>query len=420
MVYFDLNSVKQYYLTYDTDKRNVVKIMRYKEKILSRFKEQIKTNKHLIGVAAGSGLTAKYAEQGGADFILALSSGRFRQMGVSSLAGFLAYDNSNKVVMDFASKELIPISKNIPICFGINATDPTIHLEEYINIIKHKGFAGVNNFPSVGLIDGLFRNALEEQGMTFNKEVEAIRIANNYGLFTVAFVFNEEQAVKMLEAGADVICVHLGLTKGGELGAKKILSLQSAKEMAVEIFNRCNQINPNVIKMIYGGPVNKPIDVQFMYDDTAIMGYIGGSVFERIPTEQTVTQITKSFKQTNDFHYDELIKIIIEGIGKQEDYIDFVKKYIHLNYMEDINLFEISKILNLSRSYLSTLFKKEMGLSFTEYLIDFRLNRAIEILNNENLPLNIVAEMVGYPNYSQFSKIFKKHKGVSPTKYINN
>ena len=389
-----------------------------KYEIQHYLKKQIKKNRYLLGVAAGSGMTAKYAEQSGADFILALSSGRFRQMGVSSLAGFLPYANSNEVVMDFAYKELIPMIKKIPVCFGLCATDPTINLDKYIDLIKEKGFAGINNFPSVGLVDGLFREALEEQGITYNKEIEAIRLANEKGLFTVAFVFNEDQAISMLEAGVDVICVHLGLTKGGSLGAKKILSLQSAKRMAVNIFNKCDELNSNAIKMIYGGPVNKPIDVQFMYDDTNIMGYIGGSVFERIPTEQALMHITKSFKQTNDFQFDELIRKIIDGIGSQDDYINFIKKYIALHYMDEITLNEVAEILNLSRSYLSTLFKKEMGISFTQYLIDFRLNRAIEILKLENLPLNSVAEMVGYPDYTQFSKIFKKYKGVSPKSYI--
>lgn len=389
-----------------------------KYEIQHYLKKQIKKNRYLLGVAAGSGMTAKYAEQSGANFILALSSGRFRQKGVSSLAGFLPYANSNEVVMDFAYKELIPMIKNIPVCFGLCATDPTIKLDNYIDLIKDKGFAGINNFPSVGLVDGLFREALEEQGITYNKEIEAIRLANEKELFTVAFVFNEDQAISMLEAGADVICVHLGLTKGGSLGARKILSLQSAKRMAVNIFNRCDEMNPNAIKMIYGGPVNKPIDVQFMYDDTNIMGYIGGSVFERIPTEQALVHVTRSFKQTNDFQFDELIGKIIDGIGSQDDYIDFIKKYIALHYMDEITLNEIAEILNLSRSYLSTLFKKEVGISFTQYLIHFRLNRAIEILKLENLPLNSVAEMVGYPDYTQFSKIFKKYKGVSPKYYI--
>lgn len=382
--------------------------------VIDFLNKQIKKDRNLVGVAAGSGMTAKYAEEGGADFILALSSGRFRQMGVSSLAGFLPCANSNEIVMDFAAKELVPMMKHIPVCFGINATDPTINLEDYIDLIREKGFSGINNFPSVGLFDGQFREALEEEGMSYHKEVAAIRIANEKKLFTVAFVFNEEQAELMLEVGADVICVHLGLTEGGTLGAKKILSLQSAKRMATRIFDRCNEVNPHIIKMIYGGPVNKPIDVQFMSDDTNIMGYIGGSVFERIPTEQMLVNITKSFKQTNDFQYDELIRKFMEGIEGQGDYIDFIKKYISLHYMNEITLNEVAEILSLSRSYLSTLFKKEIGISFTQYLIDFRLNRAIEIIQLENLPLNRVAEMVGYPNYPQFSKIFKKHKGMSP------
>ncbi len=394
--------------------------MHNKNEIIAFLFNQLKVHNHLIGVAAGSGMTGKYAEQGGADFILALSAGRYRQMGVSSLAGFLPFGNSNQLVLEFASKELVPSIKKIPVCFGICATDPTIDLKEFINLIKEKGFTGINNFPSVGLIDGMFREALEEQGITYDKEVEAIRIANEIGLFTVAFVFNESQALKMVEAGADVICVHFGLTKGGKLGAKKIQSLQSAKKMAVNIFKRCNQVNPNIIKMIYGGPVNNPKDVQFMYDDTEIMGYIGGSAFERIPSEQTILEVTKSFKQTNDFHYNELIEKITDGIGSQADYVEFVKKYVWLNYMNDISLNEIAEVLRLSRSYLSTLFKKEVGVSFTTYLIDFRLNRAIELLKKEKLPFAIIAEMVGYPNYSQFSKIFKKHKGQSPLNYMKN
>lgn len=380
--------------------------------------KQINKNQYILGVAAGSGMTAKYAEQGGADFILALNSGRFRLMGVSSLAGFLPYANSNDVVMDFACKEIIPTIKKIPVCFGLCATDPTIELNSYIDLIQKKGFAGINNYPSIGLIDGLFREALEEQGITYDKEIEAIRIASEKGLFTVAFVFNEEQAISMVEAGADIICVHLGLTNGGTLGAKKILSLHAAKRMTVSIFNRCNELNPNIINMIYGGPVNKPIDVQYMYDDTTIMGYIGGSVFERIPNEQALIHITKSFKQTNDFQLDELISKITDGLGSRDDYINFAKKYISLHYMDEISLNEVAEILSLSRSYLSTLFKKEMGISFTEYLINFRLNRAIEILKFEKIPLNNIAEMVGYPDYTQFSKIFKKYKGVSPKNYL--
>ncbi|MBU5267367.1 phosphoenolpyruvate hydrolase family protein [Virgibacillus proomii] len=393
-------------------------MMNNKFQLLQTLNQQIKANKHIIGVAAGSGLTAKYAEQGGADFILTLSSGRFRQMGVSSLAGFTACTNSNQMVMEFAFKEVLPTLKKIPTIFGLFATDPTINMNAYIRQIKASGFAGINNYPTVGLIDGQFREALENQGISFAKEVEAIQFANELDLITVAFVFNETQAIDMLNAGADIICVHLGLTVGGILGAKQIQSLQSAKKLAVDIFHACDKVNPNVIKMVYGGPVNRPIDVQFMYDGTEIDGYIGGSVFERIPAEQIIFNITKSFKETYDVKYETYIQKIMAGFSNKEDYVEFIKDYISTHYMDEITLNDLASILNLSRPYLSSLFKIEVGIPFTQYLIDFRLNRAIEIMQEKRLPLSTVAEMVGYPDYAQFSKIFKKRKGVSPTVFL--
>ncbi|MBY7144523.1 phosphoenolpyruvate hydrolase family protein [Virgibacillus sp. NKC19-3] len=389
-----------------------------KQHILGQFQKQIKKQLHLIGVAAGSGLTAKYAESGGADFILALSSGIFRQKGISSLAGYLPIASSNQVVMEFASKELLPTMKHIPIIFGLSATDPGIDLEDYIKDIKARGFAGVNNYPTIGLIGGQFREALEEEGITYAMEVEAIRLANKEGLFTVAFVFNEQQAIDMLDAGADVICIHLGLTTGGVLGGKQIKSLQWAKRTVMEISQMCKSRNPYVITMVYGGPLNQPQDVQFIYDRTMVDGYIGGSAIERIPAEQLIAEVTQSFKTTNDVKHNELIQKIINGVHTQEDYIDFIQKYISLHYGEDISLNDLTEILNVSRSYLSTLFKEKVGVSFTDYLIDFRLNRAIEIIHEKKLPLKIVADMVGYPNYAQFSKIFKKRKGKSPKLYF--
>jgi len=391
-----------------------------KDQVIKQLKKQIKINRHIIGVAAGSGLTAKYAEEGGADLILALSSGLFRQKGLSSLAAYLPFVNSNDTVMEFGLKELLPRINKIPVIFGLMATDPSIHLEKFVQQVKEKGFAGVNNYPTVGLIDGKYREALEEQGISYKQEVESIYLANKFGLLTVAFVFNKEQAIQMVDAGADVICVHLGLTTGGKLGSKHIQSLQSAKTLAQEIFDVVTERNPDIIKMVYGGPVNKPVDIQFIYDGTNIDGYIGGSVFERIPAEQVVLQVTESFKKTNEVKYDELIEKIISGFTTTDDYIDFIKRYISLHYKDEISLNEISEILHVSRSYLSTLFKKNVGVSFTDYLIDFRLNRALEIYQGKKLPLTIVAELVGYQNYSQFSKIFKKRKGMSPREFIKS
>lgn len=392
-----------------------------KEEIIAKLKGQIKLKKHIIGVATGSGLTAKCAEEGGCDFILAVTTGYFRQKGVSSLAAYLPLSNSNQVVMEMGTKEILT-RITIPVLFGLAAADPTIDLGNYIRLIKKEGFHGIVNDPTVGLIDGKFREALESEGISYDKEVEAVRIASSLGLFTLAYVFDENQAVQMIDAGVDAICIHLGLTLGGKLGPKKkILNLQAAVKLVNKIIKKANEVNPEVIKMIFGGPVNKPVDLQFIYDKTEIDGYIGGSSFERIPTEQMITEVTQSFKRGEDIKYNELIKKIIDGISTKEDYIEFIKKYISLNYSEKISLDDLAELMNISRSYLSTLFKKEMGISFTDYLIDYRIKRFIDILTEKkSLPLNIISDMVGYSDYTQFSKIFKKKMGVSPKVFRDN
>lgn len=387
-------------------------------KILENLQSQINKRNHVIGVAVGSGMTAKFAKQGGADFILVLNSGRFRQMGRSSLAGYLPFENSNDMVMDFASKEIIPLVKDIPIIFGINATDPTKDMDAYIDKIKEKGFSGINNYPTVGLIDGQFRDALETDGSTYLNELAAIRTAHRKDMFTIAFVFNEIQAEQMLEAGADVICVHLGLTGGGLLGAKKVFSLEAAKVMANQIFKKCNEVRPEVIKLIYGGPVKTPIDVQYMYSNNAdLMGYIGGSAFERIPTEKFITNITKAFKVSGKIDENDLLAKMLDGITKHYDYVEFVKKYVSEHYMNEILFMDLAKVAHVSRSYLSSLFKKEVGCSFPEYLVKFRMDKATEILDRENIQLSELSSLVGYQDYAQFSKMFKKYKGCTPKQY---
>lgn len=389
-----------------------------REKILENLKLQIRKGNHIIGVATGSGMTAKYSKNAGADFILMLNSGRFRQMGRSSMAGFLPFCNSNDMVMDFASKEIIPLVKDIPIIFGINATDPTKDMDSYIDKIINMGFSGINNYPTVGIIDGQFREALEEDGCNYLMEVEAIAIAHKKGLFTVAFVFDEIQAEQMINAGADVICVHLGLTGGGVLGAKKVFSLEAAKVKAEKIFNKCNEINPNVIKLIYGGPVKTPVDIQYMYSNNEnLMGYIGGSAFERIPSEKSIINITKTFKVSGQLNEDDLMVKMLDGITKHYDYVEFVKEYVAQNYMDDISFLDLARVAHVSRGHLSTLFKKEVGCSFPEYLVKFRINKAVEVLNEKNIQLSQLASLVGYKDYAQFSKMFKKYMGYSPKQH---
>ncbi len=392
--------------------------MMTREMIKEQFLRQVEIGNHIIGVASGAGITAKYAEQGGADFLLALNAGRFRQMGRSSLAGFLPFNNSNQMVMEFASKEIQPVIKKIPVFFGLNATNPTIDLDRYIDQLKDRGFVGINNFPTVGLIDGQYREALEEMGFSYDLEVEAMRIAHEKGLFTVAFVFDEVQAKNMLTAGVDIICAHLGFTAGGMLGAKKVLSLEAAKLKALRIFSVCDAIRPDAIKMIYGGPVKMPVDVQYMYGNTGIMGYIGGSSFERIPSERSITNVTRAFKNTGNLSEDDLMVKMLEGITKHYDYVQFVKKYVAEHYMQKISFLDLAKVAYVSRSHLSALFKKEVGCCFPEYLVKFRINKAKELIEREDeLNLSEVAELVGYKDYAQFSKMFKKYLGMTPSQY---
>ncbi|QLY78182.1 phosphoenolpyruvate hydrolase family protein [Clostridium intestinale] len=390
----------------------------HSKRILENLKLQIKKGNHIIGVATGSGMTAKHAKNAGADLLLMLNSGRFRQMGRGSLAGFLPFSNSNDMVMDFASKEIIPLVKDIPIIFGVNAMDPTKEMSSYIDEIINAGFSGINNYPTVGLIDGIFREALEEEGFDYLNEVETIKIAHNKGLFTVAFVFDEIQAEQMINAGADVICVHLGLTGGGLLGAKKVFSLEGAKEKAEKIFTKCNELKPDLIKLIYGGPVKTPVDIQYMYNNNKdLMGYIGGSAFERIPSEKSIINITKTFKVSGKLDEDDLMVKMLDGITKHYDYVEFVKEYVGQNYMNEISFLDLAKVAHVSRGYLSSLFKKEVGCSFPEYLVKFRINKAAEILSRKNIQLSELAPLVGYQDYTQFSKMFKKYKGYSPKEH---
>ncbi|WP_455542069.1 phosphoenolpyruvate hydrolase family protein [Intestinibacter sp.] len=387
--------------------------------ILRYLHAQVNVNGHIIGAALGSGMTAKYVAMGGADFILALSAGKYRAMGRSSYASYFCYGNNNEIVMDMGTRELLPIIHDIPILFGLLATDPEIHLYDYLLQIKESGFAGIVNFPTISLIDGQFRKALEEEGNTFDKEIEAIKLAHYLDLFTVAFVTNEEETKQMLDAGADVICINLGLTKGGFLGAKKYLSLYESQKIAEKNFKICDDINKDVLKMIYSGPINTPIDMQYIYQNTSCQGYIGGSSFERIPAEKAIYNATKAFKSYKSVESDLMVKIT-ESDWDFRDYTEFIKKYIEEHYMEVIHLGDLALVTHISPSYLSTKFKKNTGMSFTEYLLKYRINKAKELLKNNNFSCKEVALKVGYTDYIQFTKIFKKQTGITPGNYKKN
>lgn len=270
--------------------------MNAREAIRKTLAENLANNQPIIGVAVGSGLSAKQAIAGGADFLLALNAGRFRMAGISSLAALLPYANSNEMVLDFGSREIIPRAGSSPVIFGACATDVTVDHDALIAKIRARGFHGVNNFPTVGLIDGVVRQALEAEGLGFQREVEFIARAAKAGLFTVAFVFDENQGQEMAAAGADIICAHLGFTVGGKTGAKHAMSLENGVQLVNRIFAAVDRQYPGKIRMIYGGPVSTPEQTAYFYGNTGAMGYIGGSSFERIPAETTIEEVTGQFK----------------------------------------------------------------------------------------------------------------------------
>lgn len=387
-----------------------------RDRILEQLQAQVRVNGHIVGAAVGCGMSAKYTVMGGADFLLALSAGKYRIMGRSSLASYLSYENNNEIVMNMGIRELFPIIKKVPILFGLFASDPQIALYEYLKEIKASGFSGIVNFPTISLIDGEFRKGLEEEGTTFFKEVEAIQLAHHLGMFTLAFVTNIEEAKMMIQAGADVICVHLGLTKGGYLGAKKYITMERARKITDEIFQCCDEWNQDILKMVYAGPANTPIDMQYLYQNTKCQGYIGGSTFDRLPAERSILNTVKAFKSNGNFEQSNPMLKMVTGELESGDYVDFIKKYIEEHYAIEIQLKELALVAHVSQSYLSTKFKREVGISFTEYLIRYRMNKAKEFLK-EKISCKEVASKVGYLDYAQFSKIFKKYVGITPKEF---
>jgi len=388
-----------------------------REEVLMKLKNQINKGNHIVGTVVGSGMTAKYTALGGADLFLALSAGIYRLSGRSSLCSYLPYGNSNELVMNFGAKELLPILIDKPVIFGLNASDPTIHLYEYIKGIKRDGFSGIVNFPTMSLLDGSFRENLEAQNNSYKNEVEAIRFAHYCDLFTIAFATNIEEAKAMVEAGCDCLCVHLGFTRGGSLGVNQAISLTRAKIKAEEIFNYIDSIRPEIIKVVYGGPISTPIDMKYIYKNSTCNGYFGGSTFDRIPVENIILKTTQEFKNSHlELDKNDLIVKLIENDYQKKDYVDFVKSYIKNNYKERILLSDIALLIHVSYPYLSSLFSKTLNISFTQYLLKYRLDKSKELLIR-NQPIKEVAMSVGFNDPMQFSKMFKKHVGISPSKY---
>lgn len=265
--------------------------------ILEKFRAMIAKGEPIIGGGAGTGLSAKCEEAGGIDLIVIYNSGRYRMAGRGSLAGLLAYGNANDVVVEMA-REVLPVVRKTPVLAGVNGTDPFMLLAPFLRQLKELGFAGVQNFPTVGLIDGVFRKNLEETGMGYALEIEMIRAARALDLLTTPYVFNETEAAAMAEAGADIVVCHMGLTTGGAIGAETALKLPDCVPLIEKWSAAARRVNKDAIVLCHGGPISMPADAAYILKHCPnCHGFYGASSMERLPVETALTEQTKQFKR---------------------------------------------------------------------------------------------------------------------------
>ena len=268
-----------------------------REHLLTKFRANIEAGLPIIGGGAGTGLSAKCEDQGGIDLIVIYNSGRYRMAGRGSLAGLLAYGNANDIVLEMAN-EVLSVVKKTPVLAGVNGTDPFCQFDNYLDHLKAIGFSGIQNFPTVGLIDGAFRANLEETGMGYGHEVDLIRLAHSKDMLTTPYVFDNEQTVAMVDAGADVIVAHMGLTVGGTIGAETTLDLPAASKKVLEIAETALKRRSNVLVLCHGGPIASPEDAKYVLDQCpSCHGFYGASSMERLPAEAALVEQTRRFKQ---------------------------------------------------------------------------------------------------------------------------
>ena len=264
--------------------------------ILDRLQEQLRRGLPIIGAGAGTGISGKCAEAGGADLIVIYNSGRFRMAGHSSLSGMLPFGDANAIVVDMA-REVLPTVRRTPVLAGVCGTDPFRMMEFFLPQLKAMGFQGVQNFPTVGLFDGQFRQSLEETGLGYGKEVEMIAIAHRLDLLTTPYVFNPEESIRMAQAGADVIVAHMGLTTKGMIGARTAKTIEQCATEVQAICDAAKSVRKDILVICHGGPISEPEDAAWIISNTkGIAGFFGASSIERLPTEKAITQQVKAFK----------------------------------------------------------------------------------------------------------------------------
>lgn len=264
--------------------------------LMRKFQDMAKRRIPIIGGGAGTGLSAKSEESGGIDLIVIYNSGRYRMAGRGSLAGLLAYGNANEIVLDMA-REVLPVVHKTPVLAGVNGTDPFVMMEQHLDRLKTLGFAGVQNFPTVGLIDGVFRQNLEETGMSYALEVDMIRMARDRDLLTTPYVFSADEAVAMANAGADILVMHMGLTSGGTIGAETVRTLDDCVRDIDQWAEAALRLRPDILIICHGGPIATPNDAAYVLKQARhCHGFYGASSMERLPTESALCDTTRAFK----------------------------------------------------------------------------------------------------------------------------
>jgi len=268
-----------------------------KQEVRDRLQQTLDQKNAIIAAGAGTGISAKFIEKGGADLIIIYNSGRFRMSGHGSTAGLMAYGDANAVAMEIGEFEVLPVVEEIPVVCGVHGSDPRRRMWHFLGQVKDMGFSGVNNFPTHSIVDGHFRSVLEETGMSFQKEVEMIRLANKMDLFTIVYVGKPEEAKQMADVGADAVIAHVGTTVGGSIGVTgATCTMDDAIERTQAIIGEVKSVNPDTFLLAHGGPINTPEDVRVILDRTDAHGFVGASSLERMGVEKSLTELTQKFK----------------------------------------------------------------------------------------------------------------------------
>src|SRR5436190_4593446 len=269
-----------------------------RQEVRDRLQATLDRGEPIIAAGAGTGISAKFIEKGGADLIIIYNSGRFRMAGHGSTCGLMAYGDANQVAMDIGEYEVLPIVEEVPVICGVHATDPRRRMWHWLGRVKEMGFSGVNNFPTHTIVDGKFRQVLEETGMSVKQEFEMVSLAHRMDLFTVVYVATPDEAKAMAEAGADSIIAHVGTTVGGSIGVKgAVVTMKEAVQRVQAIIDAGRQVRKDIFFLSHGGPISKPEDAAYINEHTDAVGFVGASSLERLAVEDSLTELTKNFKR---------------------------------------------------------------------------------------------------------------------------